>query len=209
MNIFRYIQKKKICAVIRVNKPEECLKIAEALYDGGIRIIEIVLNPDLQAQVVEKLKEKQGLVIIAGGIITAREAISLIDAGIISISSPVLQTNLIKLCSSRGVNICCTVSTAHEAYTAWKYRLPIIKLHPAEALGGAIYVKEILKTMPFLNIVAAGGIEIKEIEDYIKAGVLGVCIGRDFYYNLNPVEDYDKIKKNAEKAVEIVEKMGN
>ena len=59
MNIFQYIKNKKICAVIRVNEPEECLKIANALYDGGIRIIEIVLNPDLQIPVIEKLKDKK------------------------------------------------------------------------------------------------------------------------------------------------------
>ena len=82
-----------------------------------------------------------------------------------------------------------------------------MKLHPAEALGGAIYIKEILKTMPFLNFIAAGGIKIKETEDYIKAGALGVCIGRDFYYDLDPNTDYDKIKSNAEKIIKIVEKL--
>ena len=207
MNIFKYLKNKKICAVIRVNNPEDCLKIAEALYEGGIRIIEIILNPELQLGVIDKLKEKQDLAIVGGGIITEREAISLIDKGVCAISSPVLQTSLIRLCHSHSTNIWCSVSTANEAYEAWRYRLPMMKLHPAKALGGAIYIKEILKTMPFLNLIAAGGIMIDEIKDYINAGVLGVCIGRDFYCNFNPQKDYDKIKKNAEKAVKAVEKI--
>ena len=205
MNIFQYINIKKICAVIRVNRQEDCLNIANALYDGGIRIIEIVLNPDLQPEVIKNLKNKKDLAIIAGGVITAREALSLFDTGICAISSPVLQNNLIRFCHSRGVNVLGTVSTANEAYEAWRYRLSIIKLHPTNALGGAIYIKEIVKTMPFLNIVAAGGIKIDEIEEYIKSGALGVCIGRDFYKDFDPVKDYDKIKKNAEKAVKIVD----
>ncbi len=207
MNIYKYIKTKKICAILRVNSVGECLKIANALYDGGIRIMEIVLNPDIQPEVISKLKDKDGLAIISGGIITAREALSLIDKEIYAISSPVLQTNLIKLCNSRGVNILCTVSTANEAYEAWKYRLPVIKLHPTDALGGAIYIKEIVKTMPFLNLIAAGGIKTNEIEDYIKAGALGVCIGRDFYKDFDPDKDYEEIRKNAEIAVKTVEKM--
>lgn len=207
MNILHYIKIKKVCAVIRVNRPEDCVKLANALYDGGIRVIEIVLNPELQLEVLDNLKDKKDLAIIAGGIITAREALSLVNTSVCAISTPILQTNLIKLCSSHGTNILCSVSTANEAYNAWKYSLPVMKLHPAKALGGAIYIKEILKTMPFLNIVAAGGIEIKEIEDYINAGALGVCIGRDFYHDLDPDKDYDKIKSNAQKAIKIIEKL--
>ncbi|MBQ7450002.1 bifunctional 4-hydroxy-2-oxoglutarate aldolase/2-dehydro-3-deoxy-phosphogluconate aldolase [bacterium] len=207
MNIYKYIKDKKICAIVRVNSPEECLNISNALYDGGIRIIEIVLDPDMQPKVIAKLKEKKDLAIIAGGIITAREAIYLIDNGVFAISSPVLQTNLIRLCNSRGIKIFCTVSTANEAYEAWKCRSPIIKLHPTDALGGARYIKEIIKTMPFLNLVAAGGIKINEIEKYIKAGALGVCIGRDFYKDYNPIKDYDKIKNNAKKAIKIIDKI--
>ena len=207
MNILKYIKNKKICAVIRVNNPEECLKIANALYDGGIRIIEIILNPELQIEVFDKLKEKEDLAIISGGIITTREALSIIEKGVCAISTPVIQTSLIRHCNSNGINLICSVSTANEAYEAWKYRMPLMKLHPAEALGGAIYIKEILKTMPFLNFVAAGGIEIKQVEDYIKAGALGVFIGRDFYYNLDPDKDYDKIKSNAQKAIKIVEEI--
>ena len=61
--------------------------------------------------------------------------------------------------------------------------------------------------MPFLNLVAAGGIKINEIEKYIKAGALGVCIGRDFYKDYNPIKDYDKIKNNAKKAIKIIDKI--
>ena len=207
MNVFQYLKNKKIYAVVRVNSTEECLNISNALYEGGIRIIEIILNPDLQPEIIDKLKDKKDLAIIAGGIITAREALSLFDKGICAISSPVLQTNLIRLCNARGVNILGTVSTANEAYEAWRYRLPFIKLHPTDALGGAIYIKEIVKTMPFLNLVAAGGIKIDEIENYIRAGALGVCIGRDFYKDLDAIEDLEKIRKNAQKAVNIVNKM--
>lgn len=201
MNIIKYLKTKKICAVIRVNTEEECLEVANALYDGGIRIIEIVLNPERQLKVIDKLKEKKDLAIIAGGIITAREAISLIEKDISAISSPILLTNLIKLCHSKGIGLWSTVSTANEAYEAWRYRLPLIKLHPASALGGAIYIKEILKTMPFLNLIAAGGIKINQIKEYIDSGAFGICIGRDFYSSMN----YETIKQKAIEAIKIIE----
>lgn len=199
MNIFKYIKEKKICAVVRMNDFEECLNVINALYSGGIRIIEIILNPELQIKVIERLNDKKDLAIIAGGIITAREAISVMEKNVTAISSPVLQTNLIKLCHSKGVGLLCTVSTANEAYQAWRYRLPIMKLHPADALGGPNYIKEVLKTMPFLNFIAAGGIKINEIKDYIFLGATGVCIGRDLYRSM----DFETIKQRAELAVNI------
>ena len=200
MNILNYIKEKKICAVVRMNDSVECLNVINALYEGGIRIVEIILNPEQQLTVIEKLKDKKDLAIIAGGIITAREAISVMDKSVQAISSPVLQTNLIKLCHSRSVGLWCTVSTANEAYQAWRYRLPIMKLHPADALGGSNYIKEVLKTMPFLNFIAAGGIKIEEIKDYIEAGALGVCIGRDLYKS----KDFETIKQRAKLAVELL-----
>ena len=203
MNIFQYIKEKRICAVVRVNDAEECVKVVDALYDGGIRIVEIILNPEQQLKVIERLRNKKDLAIIAGGIITAREAIAVMDKSVSAISSPVLQTNLIKLCHSRGVGLWCTVSTANEAYQAWRFRLPIMKLHPADALGGPNYIKEVLKTMPFLNFVAAGGIKIEEIKDYINAGVLGVCIGRDLYKS----GDFEIIKQQAMKTVKILDQI--
>ena len=201
MNILNYIKEKKICAVVRMNDSDECLNVINALYDGGIRIVEIILNPEKQLKLIETLKDKKELAIIAGGIITAREAISVMEKSVQAISSPVLQTNLIKLCHSRGGGLWCTVSTANEAYQAWIYRLPIMKLHPADALGGSNYIKEVLKTMPFLNFVAAGGIKIEEIKDYISAGVIGVCIGRDLYKS----GDFETIKQRAKIAVKIAE----
>ena len=93
MNIFQDIKQKRICEVISVNNPKECIKLANALYDGGIRIIEIILDPDFQPEVIENLKNKKDLAIIAGGIITEEQAIEALNAGAKILSSPVFQMN--------------------------------------------------------------------------------------------------------------------
>ena len=57
-------------------------------------------------------------------------------------------------------------------------------------MGGAHYISEILRPMPFLNVIAAGSIKTDEVLDYLEAGAFAVGIGRDFYQD----KSQDEIK---------------
>ena len=88
-------------------------------------------------------------------------------------------------------------TTANEAYTAWKARVPLIKIFPAEAMGGAQYIENILRQMPFLNLMPTGDIKLNRVISYLNAGASAVGVGRDFYF------DYT-LKDITERAKEIL-----
>ena len=77
----------------------------------------------------------------------------------------------------------------------------MIKIYPTGHLGGVEYIQDILRPMPFLNIIATGAIKIDEISDYLATGVVGCAIGRDFYHNTT---SFDEITKRAKKAVSLI-----
>ena len=91
------------------------------------------------------------------------------------------QMNLIKISKNKRVPFIAGATTANEAYSAWKSRIPLTKLFPAHAMGGVQYIEDILRQMPFLNLMPMGNIKLNEVVTYIRAGAVAVGVGRDFY----------------------------
>ena len=102
--------------------------------------------------------------------------------------------NLVKFSKDRHIPFIAGTSTANEAYNAWKARIPLIKIYPITAMGGALYIEDLLRPMPFLNIMPLGNIKLDEISSYIKAGAKVVGVGRDLYdgYSLSEITSRTK-----------------
>ena len=173
------IADEKVFAVLRNQNPSETENIIKAITDGGINIIEIVIETPEMVKVLEKItKQNNRPLIMAGGIITQRQAQIVIDAGADVIVSPVFQMNLVRLCKSEKTPLIMTATTPNEAYSAWKANTELIKISPANPMGGAEYIEDLLRPMKFLNIIAAGSIKIEDISSYLKAGAKAGGLGR-------------------------------
>ncbi len=193
------IADEKVFAVLRNQNPSETENIIKAITDGGINIIEIVIETPEMVKVLEKItKQNNRPLIMAGGIITQRQAQIVIDAGADVIVSPVFQMNLVRLCKSEKTPLIMTATTPNEAYSAWKANTELIKISPANPMGGAEYIEDLLRPMKFLNIIAAGSIKIDDISSYLKAGAKAVGLGRALYKNA----DYKEITKRTLQAKE-------
>lgn len=197
-NLIKKISREKIYPIIRCKNAQCAIDTANALIEGGIKVLEITVE---NASLYEAIKEiSKHAVVSAGGIITAQQANMSIDAGAQMISSPIFQMNLVKISKDKQIPLIASASTANEAYNAWKTRVPLIKIFPAKALGGALYIEDLLRPMPFLNVMPSGNISVDEVPEYIKAGAVAVGVGRSFYEN----NDFKGITK---KAKEIIEKL--
>ena len=197
MTPIKYIENQKIFAVLRNQKPEELANIVKAISDGGIKIIEIVIEtPEIVKAIKEITSQQNRPMIMAGGIITERQAQIAIAAGVDVVVSPVTQMNLVRLCQSKRVPLIMTATTPNEAYLAWKYRTELIKISPVNPMGGADYIEDLLRPMKFLDVIATGSIKIDDIPAYLKAGVKAVGIGRALYKNAS----YEEITKRAREA---------
>ncbi len=200
MNIINSIVKNKIYAIVRTNDAEKANEISKALIKGGIKDIEIPLSSIELLKVIKELSEQEGVFVAAGGIITTNQAVMAFDNGADMLVSPVFQKNIVKLSEEFNIPVMTTVSTANEAYQSWKVRVPISKLYPATHLGGVDYVTDLVRPMPFLNIMPTGSIKLTEINDYIKAGAVAVGIGSDLYKNLTS----EQIVLRAQEAIRLI-----
>lgn len=194
-NLIKLLAEEKVFPIIRNSNPQAVIDTAHALIDGGIKVLEInVENPKIYEAIEEISKE---ITVCAGGIITSLQAESALNVGAEILSSPIFHMNLVKLSKDKQVPFIAGASTANEAYNSWKARIPLIKLYPIKALGGALYVEDLLRPMPFLNILAQGNVKLDEVSSYIKAGALAVGVGRDFYDGYT----YSEITQRAKNVI--------
>lgn len=199
MNPIKRIEEEKIFAVLRNQYAETTEEVINALTKGGINIIEIVIDsPDMVKALERITKQENRPLIMAGGIITQRQAQIAINAGADVIVSPVSQMNLVRLCQTSRIPLIMTATTPNEAYGAWKARTQLIKISPANPMGGAEYIEDLLRPMKFLNIIASGSIKIEDIQAYLRAGAKAVGLGRALYKNAS----YEEITQRARMACE-------
>lgn len=191
-NLVKLLSQEKLFPIIRSRDPQKVRDTAFALIEGGIKFMEInVVNPDIYYVIDEVSKHAK---VCAGGIITSLQAQTAVDAGAEVLSSPIFQMNLVKFSKDRQVPFIAGASTANEAYSAWKARVPLIKVYPISALGGVSYLENLLRPMPFLNILPMGAAKLSEIKDYINAGAVAVGVGRDLLSGYSYSEVTGRVK---------------
>ncbi len=137
-------------------------------------------------------------IICAGGIITSIQAQAAIDVGAKLISSPIFQENMLKISKDKRLPLIAGTSTANEAYNAWKSRIPVVKIYPITAMGGVSYIENLLRPMPFLNVIPQGNVKLTEVQDYIKAGAIAVGVGR----NLTKASTFSEITERTKNLLE-------
>lgn len=190
-NLIEMLGEEKIFPIIRSKKAQEVINTAKALVDGGIKIMEINVESVEVYKAIEEVSKFA--VVCAGGIITSLQADTALAAGAQVFSSPIFHMNLVKISKDRQIPFIAGASTPNEAYNAWKARIPLIKLYPVTAMGGVLYVEDILRPMPFLKILPQGNVKLNEVKAYIDAGAYAVGVGRDFYEGYS----YSEITKRA------------
>ncbi len=192
-NIIQAIKENKIYGIIREDDTNKAIEIANAYIEGGIKVIEI--NSTIDA--IREVAKNEDVYVAQGGVITSSQAIDGIRAGAKLLVSPILQMNLVKLSSGHKIPLMLTATTPNEAYTAWKARVPVIKIYPIKDLGGATYIEELLRPMKFLNVMPTGSIKISDIKEYLKKGATAVGLGHELYHN----KTMEEIVQSAKSAV--------
>ena len=144
LEIISVIKKYKICAIIRGAESEKAVKIAQSLFDGGIKLIEVTFNTDKAVEMIEAIKRTMGdkMYVGAGTVLDQETAILAINAGAEFILSPSISEGMIKVCNRYGKVAIPGIMTPSEAVRAMELGADILKLFPAGELGPG-YLKSI------------------------------------------------------------------
>lgn len=208
MNLIEQIKESGIVAVIRGANEENILPIAKSLLKGGVKTLEITAETKGVLRIIEKVAAEYGdqLIIGAGTVLDPETARAAIMAGAKFIFSPTVNIETIKMAKRYGVISIPGALTPTEILTAYENGADIIKVFPANAFGPS-YLKSIRGPLPHIPMMPTGGVDLTNIEEYIKAGGVAAGIGSNL---VNPKklvteEDYKQLEQTAAQYVEKVQ----
>ena len=191
-----YLDECPLIGIIRGVAPDEVVAIGEAIFDAGIRIIEVPLNsPDPLAS-IERLSAHFGDRALVGGgtVLQARQVAEVRSAGGRIIVSPNTNADVIAAAASDGLVSCPGYFTPSEALRALDAGATALKLFPAEGASPDVLKAQRAVLPRDLPILAVGGIKPDNMRPWLDAGATGFGLGGGLY---QPGQSADE---TAEKA---------
>lgn len=175
---------QKALPLFTCGDPAAGVRVLEALHAAGFRIVEFTNrapgNVDVfRTLAAEGVRRLPGLVLGAGTILDVAQAESFNHAGAAFIVAPHLDEDVGRWCTSRGVPWCPGTGTVTEMMRAHRLGAAVIKVFPADALGGPAFLKAIRGPLPWLPLMPSGGVTLDDdnLRDWFAAGAHCVGIG--------------------------------
>ena len=205
-SILDLLLKERIVAIVRGLEGEAADRAAEALIDGGIRLVEVTMNTPGALRTIAGWREKfDGRAAIgAGTVLDLRMAKEAAAAGATYLISPNLDEDVIAFGAERGISVWPGVMTPTEIVRAWKAGAEAVKVFPMASLG-VEYLKEIRAPLDHIPMIATGGVDLTTIRSYFEAGAAAVGMGSKLL-NREWIKagEFGKLTDNARRYVEIV-----
>jgi 2-dehydro-3-deoxyphosphogluconate aldolase/(4S)-4-hydroxy-2-oxoglutarate aldolase len=178
MTTLNSIREHQLIAIIRGANPQDVIRIAGALYEGGIRLLEITMNSKDPLSVIEQVSDQFGgkMLIGAGTVLDAGMAREAIKAGAQFILSPIVDEDTIRATKDAGAVSIPGAYTPTEIVTAYRAGGDIIKVFPA-GCGGAAYIRDVMGPLSHIPMLPTGGISLDNIGSFARIGVAGYGIG--------------------------------
>ena len=177
MSVVERIREIGIIPVVRATSADQALAAVEAIRAGGIPLLEITMTVPGAVKIIESLAGRA--LLGAGTVLDAQTARKCVDAGAQFIVSPSLDLPTIEACRALNIPVFPGALTPTEVVTAWRAGASAVKVFPANAVGGASYLKSLKAPLPQIELIPTGGISLKNVAEFIEAGALAVGVGAD------------------------------
>lgn len=210
--VIELIKKYKLIAIIRNVEREDLIPLCNALYEGGVRLVEITFSSDglcdeRTAQDIRLIAEHFAgkLAVGAGTVVTTEQVLMTRDAGGQFIISPNTSKDVIGETKKSGLVSIPGALTPTEIIDAYSFGADFVKVFPV-GKSGCEYIKAIKAPLSHIPILAVGGVDLNNLGEYLAAGVNGVGIGSNIVHKeYIKQKDFAAIQRLASEYVEIIE----
>jgi 2-dehydro-3-deoxyphosphogluconate aldolase/(4S)-4-hydroxy-2-oxoglutarate aldolase len=192
-----------VVAVIRAPSKDSLTNIANALLAGGVPAIEVTMSTPKAIAGIEALADALGdkAVIGVGTVLDAATARDAIAAGAQFVVSPTFDEQIVATTRRYGKISIPGAYTPTEILRAWTAGADVVKVFPSTGLGPT-YFKDILAPLPQLKLTPTGGVDLKNVADWIKAGAVFVGAGSSLVTKDAMTKgDWKSIENNAKAFV--------
>jgi 2-dehydro-3-deoxyphosphogluconate aldolase/(4S)-4-hydroxy-2-oxoglutarate aldolase len=194
---------------------ETCKQVIAACYEGGVRVFEFTNRGDFAHEVFAQLvkwatESYPNLMLGAGSIVDAPTAALYIQNGADFIVAPVIKEDMAQVCNRRKILWSPGCGSLSEISRAEELGAEVVKIFPAQQVGGPNFVAAVKGPSPWSSIMPTGGVEPKEenLRAWFEAGVHCVGMGSQLISkDLIVSGDWVQLKERTKEALAIIQQV--
>lgn len=205
MNMEQILYKVGIVPVIKMDTPEHAVPLAKALMNGGLPAAEITFRSAAAAGSIRAIADAvPEMFVCAGTVLTPETAREAVEAGSKAVISPGLNLETVRWSIQHGVPVIPGTATPSEVEACMREGLELVKLFPAEVVGGVNMLKAMAGPYAGMKFMPTGGVKPGNAKDYLaQKNVL--CCGGTWIVPMDLLEagKFDEIEKLAREAAQL------
>ncbi|WP_394434677.1 bifunctional 4-hydroxy-2-oxoglutarate aldolase/2-dehydro-3-deoxy-phosphogluconate aldolase [Streptomyces sp. SGAir0957] len=191
-----------VVPVVVVEDVADAVPLARALVAGGLPAIEVTLRTPAALDAIRAIAaEVGGAVVGAGTVISPANVADSVDAGAKFLVSPGWTDTLLDAMKGSGVPFLPGVSTTSEVVALIERGVEEMKFFPAEAAGGAAYLKALAGPLPQARFCPTGGVSPANAPAYLALRNVG-CVGGSWMLPADAIaaKDWARVERLAREA---------
>lgn len=200
--IVEELEKVRVVPVVTIERAAHAVPLAQALVRGGLRVIEITLRTTAALEAIERItNEVPECVVGAGTVVSSRQVDEVLRVGARFGVSPGFEEGVVERARVRDLFLIPGIATPSEVMRAHRAGFGLLKVFPAESLGGVDYLRSLAAVFPTTHWFATGGIRAANVAAYLSVPQL-LCVGGSWMVPARALEEqrWDEISGFA-KAV--------
>jgi 2-dehydro-3-deoxyphosphogluconate aldolase/(4S)-4-hydroxy-2-oxoglutarate aldolase len=194
-----------VVPVVEIPRADDAVPLAEALAAAGLPCAEITFRTASAAEAIAAIAATvPDFLVGAGTVLNVAHARTAVSAGARFLVSPGFDAETVEWARERGVPILPGVCTPSDIMRALACGVSLLKLFPAEAIGGVAYLKAVAAPFKDVRFVPTGGIGAGNLADYLAVPQVAACGGSWMVKkDVIAAGDFARIRALTAEAVEL------
>ncbi|MCS7078668.1 MAG: hypothetical protein NZ585_01270 [Chloracidobacterium sp.] len=194
----------RLIASLRAATAEIAVQSAQAVVEGGIRIVEVPYTTPGAMRVIVDIRRRFGDEVVVG--IGDAPSIEIADRAIKAnaqfVTLPYDNAPLVEFCRKHRLLVIPAGATPREVALVAEQGAALVRVFPAAAFGGAVYIGHLRRALPEVHLLAAGGVDLNEVPNYFRAGASVVAIGGGLFSpQTDATPNFDHLTERARRLV--------
>ena len=192
-----------IIPVIAIDDADEAVNLANALIEGGIKILEITLRTPAAIEAIERIAKECGDAVVgAGTVLNEKDLRRVIDAGAAFSISPGMTPSLLQSATALKHTLLPGAASASDIMMGLEHGYDRFKLFPAMSAGGVTALKSFGGPFQNVKFCPTGGVSADNVSDFLKLDNV-LCVGGSWVApsSLIRAKEYDRITQITREAL--------
>ncbi len=157
----------RLVPVIVINEEKSAFPLAQALKAGGLPCAEVTFRTAAAERCIRIMADDPDILLGAGTVLRPEQVDRALEAGARYIVTPGYSAAVVRACQASSVPVFPGVATATELQMALEAGIEVVKVFPAEVMGGLALLKALASPFPMMRFIPTGGIGVSQLADYL------------------------------------------